>query len=85
MEDDTQNSKRLFFRIFAFKCSVCNNPIVPKEGQTKAPRIRALDRDFHPQCFKCEVNLSCLIIIVKPINVFNFVPRRTVTRCWTPA
>ena len=60
MEDDTQNSKRLFFRIFAFKCSVCNKPIVPKEGQTKAPRIRALDRDFHPQCFKCEVNLQII-------------------------
>lgn len=43
-----------YTKIFAFKCSVCNNPIVPKEGQTKAPRIRALDRDFHPQCFKCE-------------------------------
>jgi len=39
---------------FAYICSVCKQPIVPKEGQTKAPRIRALDRDFHPQCFKCE-------------------------------
>ena len=48
--------RTLFFRIFAFKCSVCTKPIVPKEGQTKAPRIRALDRDFHPQCFKCEVS-----------------------------
>lgn len=43
-----------YTKLFAFICSVCSKPIVPKEGQTKAPRIRALDRDFHPQCFKCE-------------------------------
>merc|ERR1719378_1860768 len=42
------------FRKFAALCSVCTKPIVPKEGQTKAPRIRAMDKDFHPQCFKCE-------------------------------
>lgn len=39
---------------FAAICSVCHKPIVPKEGQTKAPRIHAMDRDFHPPCFKCE-------------------------------
>ena len=39
---------------FAALCSVCGQGIVPREGQSKAPRIRALDRDFHPECFKCE-------------------------------
>jgi len=39
---------------FAAVCSVCDKPIVPKEGQTTAPRLRALGKDFHPPCFKCE-------------------------------
>ena len=26
--------------------------IVPKKGQTKAPRLRAMDRDYHLECFK---------------------------------
>ena len=68
-------------RLFAYQCSVCSKPIVPKEGQTKAPRIRALDRDFHPQCFKCEVShwsvnyFSCLLSTM----IFY----RTVVTCWT--
>ena len=37
------------------KCSFCKKPIVPKEGQKSAPRLRALGRDYHPQCFQCEV------------------------------
>ena len=47
-----------FTRKFAAHCSVCKHAIVPKEGQTKAPRIHALDRDFHPHCFKCEVSMK---------------------------
>ncbi|XP_040570094.1 uncharacterized protein [Lepeophtheirus salmonis] len=39
---------------FANKCSFCKNPIVPEKGQKSAPRIRALNRDFHPKCFQCE-------------------------------
>merc|ERR1712038_1855708 len=49
-----------YTKLFAFICSVCSKPKVPKEGQAKAPRIRALDRDFHPQCFKCELILPHL-------------------------
>lgn len=49
-----------FTRKFAALCSVCKKPIVPKEGQTTAPRIRALDRDFHPPCFKCE---DCALVL----------------------
>jgi hypothetical protein len=49
-----------YTRKFAALCSVCSKPIVPKEGQTKAPRIRAMDKDFHPQCFKCE---DCSLVL----------------------
>ena len=40
----------------AFKCSYCKKPIVPKDGQNTAPRLRAMGRDFHPDGLKCEVN-----------------------------
>jgi len=38
----------------AYRCTTCKRPIVPDEGQTKAPRLRALGKDYHPDCFKCE-------------------------------
>ena len=39
----------------AFRCTTCKKPIVPEAGQTKAPRLRALGKDYHPACFKCQV------------------------------
>jgi len=41
-------------RKFAAACHYCKKPIVPKAGQSKASRIRALDKDFHINCFKCQ-------------------------------
>jgi len=38
----------------AYRCTTCRKPIVPTEGQTKAPRLRAMGKDYHPDCFKCE-------------------------------
>ena len=29
--------------------------ILPKAGESSAPRLRALGKDFHPLCFKCQV------------------------------
>jgi len=42
-----------FDKLFALKCGACKQPIVPPKGETTAPRIRALNKDFHPDCFKC--------------------------------
>jgi len=38
----------------AYRCTTCKKPIVPSEGQKTAPRLRALGKDYHPNCFKCE-------------------------------
>jgi len=46
-EDDYNRKK-------AAKCAYCKKPIVPKPGQKTVPRLRALGKDFHPDCFKCE-------------------------------
>jgi len=39
---------------FASICSVCKKPIVPKEGETSAPKLLALGKVFHLNCYKCE-------------------------------
>jgi len=43
-----------YMKKHAVLCSACSEHIVPKKGETTAARIRALGRDFHPECFKCE-------------------------------
>ena len=40
----------------ALRCAYCKKPIVPKANEKTVPRLRALGKDFHPTCFKCEVN-----------------------------
>jgi len=47
-------------RRHAATCSACSEHIVPKKGETSAPRLRALDKDFHPECFKCE---DCSLVL----------------------
>jgi len=44
---------KCYDKMFSICCAGCKQPIVPKKGQTKAPRIRALDKDYHLNCFKC--------------------------------
>jgi len=39
---------------FGAVCCVCKKAIVPKQGQTKASRLRVLGKDFHIKCFRCE-------------------------------
>lgn len=38
----------------AYRCTTCKRPIIPEPGQTTAPRLRAMGKDYHPNCFKCE-------------------------------
>uniref|UniRef100_A0A670KG37 LIM zinc-binding domain-containing protein n=1 Tax=Podarcis muralis TaxID=64176 RepID=A0A670KG37_PODMU len=48
-----------FHRKFAPRCSVCKEPIMPAQGQEETVRIVALDRDFHVECYRCEVSIFC--------------------------
>lgn len=51
-----KNCTRFPLRKFAPRCSVCHDPIMPEPGQEETVRVVALDRSFHVQCYKCEVN-----------------------------
>ncbi|KAF7263597.1 hypothetical protein GWI33_001768, partial [Rhynchophorus ferrugineus] len=43
-----------FHKIFAPRCWVCKQPIMPKPGEEETVRVVALDHSFHIQCYKCE-------------------------------
>lgn len=48
-------TKNLFTaRKFAPRCCVCKMPIMPEPGKEETVRVVALDRSFHPSCYKCE-------------------------------
>ena len=47
----------LLFRRFCSVCAVCKKSIVPKKGETRVQKLRALGKEFHLHCFKCEVNI----------------------------
>ncbi|XP_078060411.1 lipoma-preferred partner isoform X2 [Mustelus asterias] len=49
-----------FHKKFAPRCCVCNEAIMPAQGQEETVRIVALDRDFHVQCYRCE---DCSILL----------------------
>jgi len=64
---------------YGIKCATCKKPIVPKKGQTKAPRIRALGKDFHLACFKCE---DCGLLLDSGVKGKECWPIRSHTLCY---
>ena len=81
----------------ACRCSYCKKPIAPKPGEKTVPRLRALGKDFHPDCFKCEVSsaliltnscknslLDCYIYVCIHVYI-HIVLKRIVVCSWTPA
>ena len=45
----------LFSRIFAPKCAACGEAITPVEGTEETVRVVAMEKDFHVDCYVCEV------------------------------
>ncbi|CAH0548537.1 unnamed protein product [Brassicogethes aeneus] len=43
-----------FHKIFAPRCWVCKQPIMPEPGEDETVRVVALDHSFHITCYKCE-------------------------------
>jgi len=72
-----------YTRQFSVVCSGCKKPIVPKKGQTKTQRMRALDKDYHLECFKCE---DCGLVFkpgVKGKECWPFKKHLVCYKCYT--
>ena len=48
----------LLFRIFAPVCNICNTSITPVEGTDETVRVVAMEKDFHVDCYVCEVSIA---------------------------
>ncbi|KFO19134.1 Filamin-binding LIM protein 1 [Fukomys damarensis] len=48
-----------FYRKFAPVCSVCEKPIVPRDGKD-AFKIECMGRNFHENCYRCE---DCSVLL----------------------
>ncbi|XP_075407061.1 filamin-binding LIM protein 1 [Tenrec ecaudatus] len=54
-----------FYRKFAPVCSICENPIIPRDGKD-AFKIECMGRNFHENCYRCE---DCSILLsVEPTD-----------------
>ena len=51
----------LLFRIFAPVCNICNTSITPVEGTDETVRVVAMEKDFHVDCYVCEVSIEYLL------------------------
>jgi len=47
-------------RHFCTKCAVCKKPITALKGETKIKKLRAMGKEYHLHCFKCE---DCSLIL----------------------
>ena len=45
------------YRIFAPVCNICNLSITPVEGTEETVRVVAMEKDFHVDCYVCEVGI----------------------------
>ena len=59
----------LLFRIFAPVCNICNTSITPVEGTDETVRVVAMEKDFHVDCYVCEVSIAYI-----PIHFFFYCP-----------
>ncbi|XP_068935005.1 filamin-binding LIM protein 1 isoform X1 [Petaurus breviceps papuanus] len=54
-----------FYRKFAPVCSICENPIIPRDGKDVF-KIECMGRNFHENCYRCE---DCRILLsVEPTD-----------------
>ncbi|ELK27964.1 PREDICTED: filamin-binding LIM protein 1 isoform X2 [Myotis davidii] len=54
-----------FYRKFAPVCSICESPIIPRDGKD-AFKIECMGRNFHENCYRCE---DCRILLsVEPTD-----------------
>ncbi|XP_042525690.1 filamin-binding LIM protein 1 [Dipodomys spectabilis] len=54
-----------FYRKFAPMCSICENPIIPRDGKDSF-KIECMGKNFHENCYRCE---DCSVLLsVEPTD-----------------
>ncbi|XP_012877714.1 PREDICTED: filamin-binding LIM protein 1 [Dipodomys ordii] len=54
-----------FYRKFAPVCSICENPIIPRDGKDSF-KIECMGKNFHENCYRCE---DCSVLLsVEPTD-----------------
>ena len=61
----------VLLRHFCTKCAVCKKPITALKGETKIKKLRAMGKEYHLHCFKCEVSkISFFVMYIRMQKFF---------------
>ena len=66
---DSTSNLIIFYRIFAPKCNACGEGITPVEGTSDTVRVVAMEKDFHVDCYVCEVGFHVISELTIDIRI----------------
>uniref|UniRef100_A0A0N4Z9M3 Lipoma-preferred partner homolog n=1 Tax=Parastrongyloides trichosuri TaxID=131310 RepID=A0A0N4Z9M3_PARTI len=53
-KDNEPHCMHCFHEKYSPRCATCLKPIAPAHNETEVPRIIAMDKSYHVECYRCE-------------------------------